>query len=335
MSVSDPAVTYARIRELAFSDPLAAKRNVITLLDGDVTFLRAVLAHASAPGDGRVRQLVARAVHRRNDKDRIVDILLDWRACETDEFSLIALNDALSEVPRPSRQKSQPTDLPDLASTFRYVSRRLRHRILNIMPRAGLSLDELTEQILSSMESHQGHPILPLLDDLKNSLRRLERAVDFDQEDRYFQPKRIQLADWIEQFSPKFQASHGPTEIRGTFASCRGGSAVWASEYLLDLVFTNLWMNSRQAVSGPCEINNRGASEASFTLVTVVDNGSGLSEADVERGFNLQFSTKGRDRGRGHMEVAEAMGRLGGSASVRLIPADGYRVVLSFPRLRR
>ena len=56
-----------------------------------------------------------------------------------------------------------------------------------------------------------------------------------------------------------------------------------------------------------------------------------IAAEDAERAFRLQYSSTQR-AGRGHMEVNDAVTRLGGTATVQAEPGEGYRVVLVLPR---
>lgn len=62
-----------------------------------------------------------------------------------------------------------------------------------------------------------------------------------------------------------------------------------------------------------------------------IDNGPGFPESQLEAAFHQVFSTKAPSRGRGLLEIADAVARLQGV--VRLTQdCDGrYRVSLSLP----
>ncbi|MEO6326251.1 MAG: ATP-binding protein, partial [Thermoanaerobaculia bacterium] len=109
-----------------------------------------------------------------------------------------------------------------------------------------------------------------------------------------------------------------------------GGERIVATNFLLETIFRNLWDNSRQAVDGRCVITVSIHADRDVVTVRVIDNGPGLTAEDAERAFRLQYSSTHRP-GRGHMEVNEAVLRLGGTATVQDVSGAGYRVVMSFP----
>lgn len=333
MSVSDDASkVYQELRRLAFEDPLAAKRKVLELLGGDRAEFDTVLSLASEPGDSRVRLVIARALQQKADHGQLTDILNQWQEQETDEFASQAIEDALAGAQGKSRLKKVSAETTDLAITFRYLSSRLRHRILNVVPRIGLSIDELRDAIRQSGGEQVAADVLPSLDDLKASLRRLEQAVNFDGDEVYFALARISLPQWLKNQSRIFQTEFGSAAISINFDD-EEQYYVKASPYLLDVIFTNLWINSKQEVGEGCEIALEGRSLGRKIQVTIIDNGPGLRESDTERAFTFPYSTKStEERGRGHLEVDEAIRRLQGTAKVQSAGRYGYRVVLKFPR---
>jgi signal transduction histidine kinase len=334
MSEADtPSKTYEELRRLAFEDPLGAKRIFTGILDGDDPTLRAVLDLASASGDGRVRQVIARVAQKHARRGKVVEALAKWKEIETDEFALSAIDDALKEIGGRRQRSRLPAEFPDLSFTFRFLSGRLRHRVLNILPRAGISVGDLREEIKRIGGDDLLNSVLPMLDDMHASLGRLERAVSFEEEDAYFTPAKILLPEWLKSYRPKYQAQYGRIGLRLDFGAAHDQAVVKASPFLLETVFLNLWNNSKQAIGDDTEVMLSGTLQGGRLLVSVIDNGDGFTPSDTERAFRLQYSTKrDAERGRGHMEVDDAMRRLGGDASVRRVPGHGYRVVLTFRR---
>ncbi|MGO8673252.1 MAG: ATP-binding protein [Capsulimonadaceae bacterium] len=315
---------YEELRQLAFSDPLEAKRRLVELVDQQNPVLDNVLAAAGEAGDGRIRQIFARAVQRRGDKVRFVEVLTAWTHVETDEFALAAINDALVGTV-PKRNGSRPNrETADYAQTFKYLSSRLRHRVLNILPITEISVDALRQEILEIGGDELVLRVLPQLDDFRVRLHRLDRAVNFSDEQAYFETRKLVLPDWFREYLPKYRDAHGTITIQSSVQGTSDKIVVCASQYLFEMVFSNLWNNAQQAVIGPCEITMYCRPRPSNVMVELVDNGIGFRPEDVERAFALQYSTKGAGHsGRGHMEVADAMRRLGGAAEIRPVPPQG------------
>ena len=96
------------------------------------------------------------------------------------------------------------------------------------------------------------------------------------------------------------------------------------------MVFWNLWKNAQQAVGNPCEITVRVTLRASEAELLFLDNGGGFSQDHAGVAFVEQFSSKGTDRGRGLLEVQDAIRRLGGTVELAVI-GGAYRIRMLLP----
>lgn len=339
MAAADEAeATIRQLRELAFADPLAAKARISALLDSAALGLvREVMARLRSPADGRLRQLVARALMGHPARSSVIEIVAEWRRTETDEFALRAIQAALAEDERPPSSRRGPAaSPPSILETYRYVSGRLQHRVRNGLPPAGLSVDRLTSELHAAGGDQLLARVQPYLAAVRDALRQLGRSIEVEEGDEYFEVRPVRLCAWIEQHLRSFAAAFGGTGYEVLADENARERRVASSEFFLDTAFTNLWHNARQAVTGPCQITVSVAATGGSLLLTVLDNGPGFPTADVERAFVLQFSTKGgRRRGRGLLEVWDAVTRLGGSAELREVPARRHRVVLSLPTIER
>lgn len=325
--IEDAEAAYQELRQLCLTDPLAAKRRIIALLDTQDPLFGGLLARAGGPDDGRLRQTIARSLQKRPEVTSFASTLRAWRARETDEFALSALEDILTIDSLPARRPHRMDDLPDVAASFRFLSGRLRHRVLNAMPRAGLKIDQLRAVVQRSAEP--AGEVLQLLDELRSALGAVEAAMDFGEETALFERRVLGLVAWLGSFRTLYLRPYPGMSVR--IDADGDGARVSATEFLLQTIFRNLWDNSRQAAEGPCAITTTVHAERDALLVHVVDSGPGFNADDVERAFRLQYSST-RRAGRGHMEVNDAISQLGGTAAVQPVTGAGYRVVLSFPR---
>ena len=106
------------------------------------------------------------------------------------------------------------------------------------------------------------------------------------------------------------------------------------SETLISLI-GNLLDNAFDALDLP---DYRDQKELAFgiysrpgaVLITVVDNGNGISEANRERIFENGFSTKGEGRGTGLYQVKNLVERLGGKIIVESKEGEGTSFAVSF-----
>jgi sensor histidine kinase regulating citrate/malate metabolism len=106
---------------------------------------------------------------------------------------------------------------------------------------------------------------------------------------------------------------------------------VVANDYFLRLIFWNLWLNSHQAVGSTCKITVEFAVEGEKLRLVFLDSGAGFRQDAVGVAFQDRFSKHGEHRGRGLLEVQDAVEQLHGSAELVRHASGTYRVALLFP----
>lgn len=330
MGAADVNSTYHRLRELAFEDPVATKNDFLAILAQDHAMAVAVLTASTDQRGSRFRQITARALGKKALVTDIERAFSGWIEFETDEFALSAIREALApkKSATPKRQKFVPP--LKLESTYKYVSERLRHRVLNALPGAGMAIQRLKLDVQGAASPQLAATLSKQLDQLYGQLSKLEQAVKFDEDSAYFQAGPIELASWLRDHQTKFANEYAAIELFLDFDGVAGLVHVYATAYWLETTFTNLWKNSVDEVGRECcQITLRATRSGNELRIIVLDNGTGFQASDVERAFQFQYSSKSKDRGRGHMEVQDAMERIGGTANV--VETDrGFRVQLVF-----
>ena len=334
MSVNEVNAAYHRLRELAFEDPLATKNDFLAILAQDHATAVAILRSSTDQRGSRFRQITARSLSKGPLPSDIEQAFLDWIPHETDEFALSAIRGALSSkaTHAPSkRQKQQVLPPPlELEGTYRYVAGRLRHRVLNALPGAGMAIQKLKLDVQNAGSQQLTATLSQQLDNLYGHLSKLENAVKFDEDETYFQGGPIELFSWLKGHQRKFASEYAQMSLVLDWASADHSTLVFATPYWLETTFTNLWKNSLDAVGREgCQVTVTASKVGKDLSVIVCDNGLGLRHEDLELAFQFQFSTKSSDRGRGHLEVRDAMERMGGLARV-VEASGGYRVQLVF-----
>jgi signal transduction histidine kinase len=334
---ADPQAVYEEISSAAYKDPIGARERFLAILRANPEFARDVLTLAKEPRDSRLRQVVARAVWKRPETEVIRDILLKWRDTEDDEFTLVAIKDALAEPGKKTGKTGRTystESLPDLLGTYRYVSSRLRHRVLNALPASDVLIEVLRREARKSNDQDTYARIAPILDDLFDALGHLEKAVEYEEDGEYFQFSAVNLREWVLDYRHRFNSEFGRVEVNVDFSAC-GETTINAAPFWIVTVFWNLWKNALDAVGEGCKITILGLRDTKNVRIIILDEGRGFKPEDQERAFTMSYSTKGADRGRGHMEVADAMRRLGGTAKIVPYKDTGYRIELTFPRCQR
>jgi signal transduction histidine kinase len=126
-----------------------------------------------------------------------------------------------------------------------------------------------------------------------------------------------------------FQNSAVPVNIRMSIADL---PAVRGSVSELSLLFVNLLRNGRDAMPKGGTVTIAARQERKSVVVTVADEGRGISPEVRRRLFEPYFSTKGsRGIGLGLWLAAGTMERLGGSIQAMNRPRRGTLFVLKFP----
>ncbi len=334
MGAVEVSAIYHRLRELAFEDPVATKNNFLDVLAEDHSTAVAVLTASTDQRGSRFRQITARALGKKALATDVERALSGWIEFETDEFALSAIREALafkSVGAAPKRQKLQVQAPPlELEGTYKYVSGRLRHRVLNALPGAGMAIQRLKLDVQGAASPQLAATLSQQLDQLYGQLSKLEQAVKFDEDSAYFHAGPIDLVSWLRDHQTKFANEYAAFELFLELDGIAGPLHVYATAYWLETVFTNLWKNSVDEVGVEgCQITLMAARSGNELHVTVLDNGTGFQASDVERAFQFQYSSKSKERGRGHMEVRDAIERMGGTANV--VATDrGFRVQLVF-----
>jgi signal transduction histidine kinase len=327
---SAPAI-FADLRKLAAESPREARTQFAALLDSNANTLEEVLRLASAPGEGRLRQLIANTVTKRHDKARVAIHLSRWLEIETDEFARAAITAAVAGIQSQTFHPIAPPEPPQLVETYRYVADRLCHRVRNSLTGPAQHLRKL-ESLLNGGTDAKSAEAKATVGQLKDALRDLSRIVEFDTGDSYFQWRSIDLPDWLKSMNNQY-VSKNAASISVDFLGLSGASEIRirANDYLLETIFWNLWKNAQQAVGAPCKITVKFSSLGAKFEILVSDNGRGFTAEDVELAFVDQFKRRGGNFGRGLLEVQDAARRLAGAVELAQVAPGEYRMKLSFP----
>jgi signal transduction histidine kinase len=329
---------HADLRRLAAEDPRRAREQFTQLLESGSPQLENLLRRVSSPGEGRLRQMIANAVRARPDKDRVVSFLLRWRDVETDEFAKRAINAALDGIEVSAYEQPQRLTAladPSFVEAYRYAAERLHHQVRNTLLDPSARLVRLRNWAGAIGDEKLRYEILSAVGELRDAFRRLGRVVESSEVDaEHFRPRAIRLADWLAEMNTEYGRSFSPVKL-----AVEGESGcpltipltIKASDYLLKLIFWNLWVNAHQAVSEECVITTRLRRDGKRVEVVFLDNGDGFPPSLRGVAFQERFSSNGVDRGRGLLEVQEAVERLFGEVGLFEHRPGEYRVKMFFP----
>lgn len=326
-------VFFSELRKLAAENPRQARAQFTALLDSNASSVEEILRLAGAPGEGRLRQLIANAVKQRADKARVAPYLQGWLGNETDEFAKTSISAALVGVDQNAFQPYIPPDPPQVVETYRYVADRLCHRIRNSMTGPAQHLRTL-ESLLNGGTDSKSLEAKSAVTQLKDSLRALSRIVEFNIEDSYFEWRAVDLTAWLQTMTAQYIAKNAPLTLKITGSSEELAVRIRANDLLLEILFWNLWKNAQQSVGNPCEITIQIKSTGAEVELLIIDNGKGFSPEYAGVAFVEQFSSRGSNHGRGLLEVQDSVRRLGGTVELVQHKPNEYRIRIRVPVLK-
>lgn len=323
---------YERLRRLAVEDPREARNVFLVAFEAKSPGLADLLARLRRPNEGRLRQVVANSVRAHPEKARIVTELLQWRETETDEFTRRAIDGALADVDptalREDRALQSVTAQGELIEVYRYVADRLRHRLRNTMLAAQAQATRLN-RLTATGQGSEVQTVLAKLHDAMISMGRELEATDVDPE--YFRLRTVFLPDWLRQLNTRYATQYSPVKLNLVHAD-HTWIRVLANDYLLETIFWNIWLNAQQSVGENCEVTVVFKAKMDELEVLILDNGEGFSPELKEIAFQQVYSSKhDNSRGRGLMEIQEAVGRLGGRVELYEAQPRDFRIRISIP----
>lgn len=323
-------VLYDRLRRLAVEDPREAKRVFLEAFESNSSGLEGFLARLQRPNEGRLRQVVANAIRTHPEKRRVVSHLFRWRETETDEFTRRAIDGALVDVELTAGRgwtEQQASGGPsEVADVYRYVAGRLRHRLRNTMLAAQAQANRLRKMIPAGVTA-EFQTVIAKLDDAMVAMGRELEATDVDPE--FFRQRSVALGDWLKQMNVRYATQYNAIALR--LVDDSDGIRVFANDYLLETVFWNVWLNAHQAVGPGCEIFIDFKTKDGHVELQILDNGEGFSSDLKDVVFQQVYSSWSGNRGRGLLEIQDAVEQLGGSIQLYESRPLQYRILIRLP----
>lgn len=332
---------FLALRRLAAEHPREARGRIGQLLDERPPELKPLLAQIGAPGEGRLRHIIANSIRAKVERASAVPDLAQWLASETDEFTKHSLRLAVKESgasePVPNKTSTaRPAD-DHFVEAYRHASSRLSHRVRNALMEPQTALMKLRRLMSELREPLLYTSLLKTVEELNAGFQRVSRVVEFNTEDRYFEMRQVVLRDWLLSMNVEYGKQFAPIQLEVDVDADSASSLVYANDHLLNAVFWNLWINAQQAVEDSCRISIRIMKEKAHVCVTVSDNGEGFSVGARDAVFVQSYSgysASGVNRGSGLLEVQDAVGRLHGEVGL-VQEGSHYRVRIRFPKVER
>ncbi|MFU8816127.1 MAG: PAS domain-containing protein [Pseudomonadales bacterium] len=169
------------------------------------------------------------------------------------------------------------------------------------------------------------------LEDLTRAVRRLVR------DDPAASPEKVDLARWWDAAWPLLQAAL-PAGV-ALVGDVQQVGAILVNEGRLTRIVLNLVVNAAEALTeadrGGGHVTVRAVRDAAQVILSVEDDGPGISADVLEHIFEPFFSTRKRDlsTGLGLPMVKAFVAEAGGSVSIVTEPGQGTEVILKFPAM--
>ena len=321
---------FEKLRSLAATDPRRARDALCELLDTNSPHLERLIHRASFLGEGRLRQLIANTALMRGEQQRFASEFAKWRDLETDEFTRRALEAALRGTHRPTSEpvKRQCLVEPAHVDAYRYIGERVKHQLRNAMMDPLGQLIRLSGLIEDVADDPSRTALASQVAALKDTLTRIGRLVELDSGDGFFLVRRIHLKEWLDKFNDDYGRKFQPIQMEIEMPP--EDTHIQANDFLLNTVFWNLWINAQQVVGNGCKIVVHITQSLHQLELLLVDSGDGFPADIGVTGFPDAKPRPGH-RGRGLLEIQEAVERLHGEIGLVRHLDGTYRVRLCFP----
>lgn len=322
------------LRRLAVEDPLETRDKFLAVLDADPSSAEDLLHLLATPGDGRLRQIIANAARVLPNKDRLIPFLIRWKDNETDEFASRAIDSALNNVDLSGYRKTQrlnPLADSNLIQAYRYAAGRITHKLRNAILNPEARFIRLRAAAETVPDVALRAKMLSILGDLSDDFHRVGRIIESSRfEPKHFSFGPVVVSDWVNTMNQQYGVAFAPVKL--TIETYGSTPQIYANDYLLEVIFWNIWVNAQQAVGTNCAIRVQITTVGQSVEITIIDNGDGFPSELRPVAFKEAFSSsRAADRGVGLLEVQDAVGRLHGEVGLVEEKQGEYRVRIIFP----
>jgi signal transduction histidine kinase len=203
-----------------------------------------------------------------------------------------------------------------VAETFAAVgdiAANLLHRLNNRVGTIPVRIEGIREKCKLELEANQY---------LSKNLTEIEKsaadAIEFVRESLFhLRPIQLTAVNVEASVEAALADSDIPPEVIVSTSGLENLPAVLAGARRLDLVFLNLIDNALHALGGQGRIDIRGEGQSEWAIISVTDNGPGITAEDQEYIFDFNFSGRTGDHpgklGFGLWWVKTWLARFGGS----------------------
>jgi signal transduction histidine kinase len=257
------------------------------------------------------------------------------KPCSTPEL-LLTVDQALRHVQLTSERLefSRRAQVAEKLAAVGTLTAGLSHEIRNPLNAASLQLTVL-ERRVKKLGIAQQHGLLEPLTLVRDEIQRLGRLLDDFL--RFARPRdlKVRRTD-VPTLVAKVRALlDGDAEVRGVslLAEVSGQCSIAADEEQLQQVLVNLVLNALEATRKDGRVRlGAVATNAGEVLISIDDDGPGISPEVRARIFEPFFTTKAAGTGLGLAIVHAIVTQHGGTIAVERSPLGGARFAVRLPR---
>lgn len=240
------------------------------------------------------------------------------------EAVILIMNDITkqNELENRIRQQEKFTAIGELASG-------VAHEIRNPINAIGLVAQRLIREFRPEQDQEE---YLELAQSVKTEVARIngiiQQFLKFAKPPR-IQCQRISMTSFFKDLKLLFTGSMEKGDLNVVFEIEE--ATVSADRDLLKQVLFNLYNNAVDAVKGKGTITISGTVENKYYIIRVADNGEGIPENDLNRIFDLYFTTKTHGTGMGLAIAHQIISNHGGNIDVESQRGKGSTFTIHLP----
>ncbi len=233
---------------------------------------------------------------------RIASIIGIHKAQEKLETTVGTLNDTISELRVNQQILIQKSKMESLGE----LSAGMAHEINQPLVIMSLSIENIQQKIQSQPNEISSAYLTTKFESIQLNIQRIQQIIDNmrifarDQSGILFEKISIRevIAKSLEMMAPRLK----PEEIELLYESDTTNINVLGNIFKLEQVFLNILSNSIYAVNEKMLVEGRDnynkrieinvSSDASHTIIEIIDNGIGINEENLDKLFTPFFTTK-------------------------------------------
>jgi len=218
------------------------------------------------------------------------------------------------------------------SSLIETLAAGVAHEVRNPLNSVQINLSILEQELSELLPDRQAHVFSVLakiaaeikrLDDFISEFLRFARLPSLNIEQLAVRPLLTELLAFI---TPECSKQRVALDVE-----LEGPEMAWVDGFQLKQAVLNVVLNALQATPAGGRVVVRTSGDEDRLIVTVRDNGRGMSPETLEKALAPFFTTREEGTGLGLALVRRIVEQHGGSVEIASTPSEGTAVTLAFP----